>query len=354
MEWVAAIGDQPSSKTSKRNKPMFFKPMKKIAMGAALAASAVAAAKAETVVLAGNPPGSLFNSMSNAIAVTVTKHSDLKVDVLPQGGTVYYPMMATKEVDFGLVNPFDAFSAYSGKAPYDKISRGKGFPMRTVMLGSPIRLSLVTTKGAGINSIGDLKGKRVVANYGAFASAGLTANAVLAIGELTVDDVKVVTVSSYPAGVRAVIEGRADAAVGSIGSGIIRELDAAKGARMIPLSNSPKALERARKFGSAWQFITIKPGLPGVDDEMTALSYEIPIVARETLSDDAVYKFTKTVWEHHKELPGIFKPLATWTPNRYASTKAIIPYHPGAIKFYKEQGVWTAELEKYQAALLAQ
>ena len=332
---------------------MFFRSMKQIAIGAALAAVSLAVARAETVVLAGNPQGSLFNSMSNAIAATVTKHSDLKVDVLPQGGTVYYPMMATKEVDFGLVNPFDAFSAYKGMAPYDKVSRGKGFPMRTVMLGSPIRLSLVTTKGTGIRSIADLKGKRVVANYGAFASAGLTANAALAIGGLTVDDVEVVTVSSYPAGVRAVIEGRADAAVGSIGSGIIRELDAAKGAKMIPLGNSPEALARARKFGGAWQFTTVKPGLPGVDAEMTALSYEIPIVARESLSDDVAYKFTKTVWEHHKELPRVFKPLATWTPNRYASTKAVIPYHPGAIKFYREQGVWPLELERYQNALLA-
>lgn len=332
---------------------MFFRSMKQIAIGVVLAAASVTVAQAETVVLAGNPPGSLFNSMSNAIAATVTKHSDLKVDVLPQGGTVYYPMMATKEVDFGLVNPFDAFSAYQGDAPYDKVSNGKGFAMRTIMLGSPIRLSLVTTKGAGINSIADLKGKRVVANYGAFASAGLTANAALAIGGLTVGDVEVVTVSSYPAGVRAVIEGRADAAVGSIGSGIIRELDAAKGAKMIPLSKSPEALARARKFGGAWQFITVKPGLPGVDAEMTALSYEIPIVARESLSDDAAYKFTKTVWEHHKELRRVFKPLATWTPNRYASTKAVIPYHPGAIKFYREQGVWPLELEKYQNALLA-
>lgn len=332
---------------------MLFEPMKKIAIGAIVAASTIAAAQAETVVLAGNPPGSLFHSMSNAIAATVTKNSDLKVDVLPQGGTVYYPMMATKEVDFGLVNPFDAFSAHTGKPPYDKVSKGKGFPMRTVMLGSPIRLSIVTTKGAGIKSIRDLKGKRVVANYGAFASAGLTVSAALAVGELNVTDVKVVTVSNYPAGVRAVIEGRADAALGSIGSGIIRELDAAKGAKMIPLNNSPEALRRARKFGGAWQFITVKPGLPGIEAEMTALSYEIPIVARETLDNEAVYKFTKTVWEHHKELRGIFKPLATWTPNRYASTKAIIAYHPGAIKFYKEQGVWTAELEKYQAALLA-
>ena len=333
---------------------MLFTPVKKIVLGIALAVPTLAGANAETVVLAGNPSGSLFNSMSNAIAATVTKHSSLKVDVLPQGGTVYYPMMATKEVDFGLVNPFDAFSAYKGKDPYEKVSKGKGFAMRTVMLGSPIRLSLVTTKSSNISSIGDLKGKRVVANYGAFASAGLTANAVLATGKLTVDDVKVVTVSSYPAGVRAVIEGRADAATGSIGSGIIRELDAAKGARMIPLNNSPAALERARKYGGAWQFITVKKGLPGVESKMTALSYEIPIVARATLNPEAVYNFTKTVWENHKKLPGIFKPLVTWTPNRFASAKATIPYHPGAIKYYKEKKVWTPELDKHQAALLAQ
>ena len=319
--------------------------------GIAIASLGAGSAAAQRVVLGGNPPGSLFYSMAQAIGNTVTKHSGLKVDVLPQGGSSYYPMMATAEVDFGLVNPIDALAATEGKPPYDKASGGKGFPMQTLMLGSPIRLSLVTTDGAGVNSVKDLKGKRVVANYGAFASAGLTAVAVLANHGLSISDVDVVTVSSYPEGVRAVMEGRAVAAIASIGSGIIRELDAGRGAKILPIDPSDAAMARVKKYGESYVVIKVPKGPPGVDKDIFALSYAITIVVRTDMDDQAAYDFVKAVWDHHAELKGIFRPLASWTPNRFASTQAVMPYHAGAIRFYKEKGVWSKAMVKHQAEL---
>lgn len=323
------------------------------ALGLGLAAliAGSATATAQTVVLGGNPPGSLFYSMAQAIATTVSKHSDLRVDVLPQGGSTYYPMMATQEVDFGLVNPMDALDAALGAPPFDKASRGQGFPIQTLMLGSPIRLSMVTTVESGITSLQDLKGRRVVSNYGAFASAGVTARAALANAGLTEDDVQVVTVSSYPEGVRAVMEGRAVAAVGSIGSGIIQELDAARGARILPIDPSDEAMNRAREHGAAYVSLRVPKGLPGVREDIDALSYAITVVVRSDLDEETAYTFLKTVWENHKELPKIFRGLATWTPDRFASTQAVMPYHPGAIRFFREQGVWTDEMEKHQTML---
>ena len=50
-------------------------------------------AHADRYVLGGNPPGSLFNSIANAIGTVVSQNSENTIDVLPQGGTVYYPMM---------------------------------------------------------------------------------------------------------------------------------------------------------------------------------------------------------------------------------------------------------------------
>lgn len=312
------------------------------------------AAQAEIVVMGGNPQGSLFYSMATAIGATVTKHSDLKVDILPQGGSVFYPMMATQEVDFGLVNPIDALAAHSGHPPYDDASGGKGFHMRTLMLGSPIRLSLVTTKDSGITSVSQLKGKRVVANYGAFASSSFTSAAVLASHGLTTDDVEVVTVSSYPEGVRAVMEGRAVAAVGSIGSGILRELDASRGARILAANVTPEGIARARKFGQSWSPIRVQEGLPGVEKSIDVLSYAITIVVRPDLADTTVRKFLESIWDHHSELKSIFRPLATWIPDRFASTQAVIPYHHAAIDFFREKGVWTAEMEQHQSTLTNQ
>lgn len=308
-------------------------------------------AQADRYVLGGNPPGSLFNSIANAIGTVVSQNSENTIDVLPQGGTVYYPMMLSKEVDFGLVNPFDAYAAHTGMAPYGSKLTDKGFSLRTVMVGKPINISFITTKDSGIKNFADLKGKRVVADYGAFASSSLSANTLLATAGLTKDDIKVVTVGSYPQGVKAVQEGRADASVASIGSGVTRELDATRGAKILSVTNTPEALSAARKIGKSWVISAVKPGAPGVTEEVNAISYGVPVVARADLDDQAVRSLLETVWNHHEKLPGIFGWMRGWTPDKFVNTAVSIPYHPAAIAFYKEKGVWTSEMDRVQSSL---
>ena len=321
------------------------------AMLAGLVAIGSTTANADRVVLGGNPPGSLFNSISNALATVVTKNSDMTVDVLPQGSTVYYPMMISKEVDFGLVNPFDAEAAQKGKEPYGDSLISKGFKVSTVLIGKQINLSFVTTKDSGINTIADLKGKRVVVDYGAFASSSITASALLASAGLTKDDVKRVTVGSYPQGVKAVQEGRADAAVASIGSGVIKELDATRGAKILSVENSADALKRAQVHGSSWELLKAKAGLPGVAEGTYALGWGVPVLARSDLDGAKVRTFLDTVWKNHGELPGVFGWMRGWVPNKFVNPAANIAYHPAAVAFYKEKGVWTTEMDKVQASL---
>ena len=309
---------------------------------------------AQRVVLGGNPQGSQLYPISQAISTVVSSNSDLRVDVLPQGGSVLYPMMQSDEVDFALVNPMDALAALKGEGPYERPSRGNGFPMQTVMLGSPIALSLVAAESTGIESVADLAGQRVVADYGAFASAGLTAQVVLAAAGLSLDDVDLTTVSSYPEGVRAVIEGRAVASTGSVGSSVIRELETSRGARFLEVNNNFAAMQVIKKLGPAFYPFLLQGGQPGADEDVWVLAYDIPIVVRPSLEDDTVYSFVKAVWEQYEELGLIYAPMNSWTPDRFASEQAIIPYHPGAVRFYREKGVWTESLEAHNQQLINQ
>ncbi|MGA1207553.1 MAG: TAXI family TRAP transporter solute-binding subunit [Gammaproteobacteria bacterium] len=329
----------------------FKRPWTRAILATGLALSLSTTAFAERTVLGGNPPGSLFNSISNALATVVTNNSSLTVDVLPQGGTVYYPMMITGEVDFGLVNPFDAEAAQKGMPPYGDSLTSQGFKLSTVLIGKSINLSFVTTKDSGINSIKDLKGKRVVVEYGAFASSSITAAALLASAGMTKDDVIAVTVGSYPQGVKAVQEGRADAAVASLGSGVVQELDATRGARILSVDNTPAAEAGARQHGSSWEVLPVKPGIPGVAEPIHALGWGVPVLARADLGDDKVTEFLDAVWNNHAQLPGVFGWMRGWTPDKFVNKATSIPYHPAAIQYYKQKGVWTPEMDKVQAAL---
>ncbi|MGI5883112.1 MAG: TAXI family TRAP transporter solute-binding subunit, partial [Dethiobacteria bacterium] len=61
----------------------------------------------------------------------------------------------------------------------------------------------------------------------------------------------------------------------------------------------------------------------------------------------------EAIWENNEELSGIHPRLKEWTIDRFVSEQATLPYHPGAIKFYKDKGVWTEEMDALQESLLS-
>ncbi|KPK29475.1 MAG: hypothetical protein AMK69_06395 [Nitrospira bacterium SG8_3] len=306
----------------------------------------------KTIVFGANPPGSLFYVLAAGLAKVTGAHTPMKVEIFPQGGTVWYPMLESGEVHFGINVPGDILTAYMGESIYEKPTKGKGFDLRTLMLGSPLQVGLLVPADSPIMGPNDIKGKRMPVDYGTFYSTTLTALALLANYGLSPSDVKAVPVTSYPSGVRAVIEGRADLAVGSVGSGITRELKTAKGARYLDLDTSPEAVARMKKVHPGYYPIKAKAGLPGLAKETMVLGKDITLVSATRLSDDVAYSITKALWENYKELAPVHPRLKFWTPNRFASTRAVVPYHPGSIKWYKEKGVWSQELEEHQKKLL--
>jgi TRAP transporter TAXI family solute receptor len=134
----------------------------------------------------------------------------------------------------------------------------------------------------------------------------------------------------------------------------IDELQAKRGARILPIDNSPEAAKRTKDIYPGYPLkVTPGPGKTGVDKEMYLWGYDIYLVGRKSLSDEAAYQIVKALWEQYKDMGQIHVLLKDWTPDKYVTKEALIPYHPGAVKFYKEKGAWTAEMAKLQESLLA-
>jgi TRAP transporter TAXI family solute receptor len=306
----------------------------------------------KTLVMGANPPGSLFYVMAAGFKKVLDAHTSMKVEVFPQGSTIWLPMLLSGEVSCGIQVPDDALVAYKGEAIYEKPTGGKGFPLRTLMLGTPLEVALVVPGDSDIKKPQDIKGKRMPVDYGAFYSSTLTVRALLANYGLTPNDVKGLNVTTYVSGVRALMEGRADLAFGSIGSGIIEELKASKGARYLSIDTSPEAVARMQEVHPGYYPIPVKPGRAGVEEGLIAMGKDINLITVEGMPEELAYLITKTIWDFNSELGAAHPRLKLWTTDRFASTRAVIPYHAGSIRLYKEKGVWTKELEAHQNKLL--
>ncbi|MBM4331405.1 MAG: TAXI family TRAP transporter solute-binding subunit [Deltaproteobacteria bacterium] len=302
-----------------------------------------------------HPVGSFGNIMGTATATLLGKYTPMKATVKAMAGpAAWYPLVLTQEVDLGVANNWDSEKGYLGESVYEKLSRGKGFPVCLMTVGIAYAGGLVVAADSGITKYSDLKGKRVAGNIPT-PSLQLQTEAYVANGGVSWAEVKPVPVSSVAEGVKAVIEGRADAsATITIGMPVIDELHAKRGARILPFDTSAEAVKRTReKFPGYPLKVTPGPGRTGVEKEMFLWGYDIYLVGRQDLPDEAAYLIVKALWENHKELGPVHVLLKDWVPERFVSKEALVPYHPGAIKFYKEKGVWTDEMAKLQEALLA-
>ena len=89
-------------------------------------------------------------------------------------------------------------------------------------------------------------------------------------------------------------------------------------------------------------------------DQRDLISIGTPevLICQTGLSEDLIYKVMKAIFEHLPELT-LLTPIAKyWMGDPLSS--AVLPYHPGAIKYYKEKKLWTDDLEKKQNQLLVE
>lgn len=314
---------------------------------------AMAKEKKSLISIGTHPIGSFFNSIGTAVAKVVGDNCPMRTTVKPMKGPVaWYPYMQRKAVDLGVLNMWDAEKGWLGESIYDKISQGKGFPVRLIAVSVYNSTGFWVAKNSGIEKISDIKGKRVCGKYPT-PSLHFQAECYLANGGLTWDDVVLVPVNSIAEGIRMVIEGRADASAGALGMSVVEELNAKKGARILPIDNSAQAVSRTRKSFPGYPVKeTPGPGKTGVEKEQYLWAYDTYLICRESMPEEEVYKIVEALWNHHEDLGKIHKRLKAWTPDKFVSAQASVPYHPGAVRFYKEKGAWTPEMETLQSSLL--
>jgi TRAP transporter TAXI family solute receptor len=307
--------------------------------------------------LATMPPGMIVNAQSVGIADICSKYTPMSIKVMPSTNEmVWVPMTVTGEIDLGVASSLPIRQAYRGTFVFEDIAKKagvKGFPLRLIGGGSPLRVNFVVRGDDPAQKIPDLKGRRVV-SFREGTHFDLYTKARLANGGLTLGDVKQVPAPNPIESARAVMEGRADSGDLAVGAPIATEAVGKVNARWLPLDPSPAAVKRMKEFCET-AYVALVPGGVhiGIPEDQYLMHMDTVMVARDDISEAAVYEITKALYEHNAELvkrPGLFE----WTTDKFLTMEPRLPYHPGAITFYKEKGLWTKELEEFQKAVLAE
>jgi TRAP transporter TAXI family solute receptor len=208
---------------------------------------------------------------------------------------------------------------------------------------------------SGIKTWADLKGKRVALPPGLFS---LTVPALLAYGGLSLDDVVVVRAAGYTAGIKMVMQNAADACHACPVTPLTKEWESAPyGLRYLPMEPEDKqAWERMRKFAPFMASpIWADYGGLGEGGPKWLAFYPYTLSSYDTTDEKVVYVIVKAMVEGRDIYKNVKKPSSEqWTLDMTLDTKkpVNIPFHPGLVKYAKEQGKWTAKLEAWQAKAL--
>jgi TRAP transporter TAXI family solute receptor len=329
-----------------------------LAMTLLIGGAARAQQPPKSVTIGTNPAGTVFYALGGGMASVISGAAPFQAVIQPYTGTsTFLPLLDSGEIDFGIINAVEMNLAYQGAARF-KVAGRNPLPhvpnTRLIMRGSPLQVSLVVKKDSTIKTIHDVKGKRVTGEYPANIAIWFHVFTGLASGGLTWNDVKVVPVPAVNDGVDAMVQGRADVSNHAIGAAKIKEADASVGVRFVSLDCSPQGEERIKKAVPGYYAATVKSGSStGIIGDTCVLSYDIYFVGHKALSGQTVQATLKALWDNIDKLPPLHAQFKDWTRERAASADVTIPYHPGAIEFYKEKNLWSAKMDEAQKRLLA-
>jgi len=308
----------------------------------AVAASLSSMAQAQQVrVIASNPQGSIFYASSVVLGKLLDEKLKMQVRVQPMGGSsTYIPLLNRGEADFGLTNVDDARTSYQGTGNF----RQPNPDLRLMATAFPLTLGVMVINDSPIKSIGDLKGKTLPWGFNAQTTGRVLQEAVLATASLTMKDVKTVPTQSLFSGVDLLGDGKVDAATISIGTGQGQQANVKMasrgGIRFLNMDGSPEAVARLRKVLPGRPFVVQPaPFAVGIIGPTTVMAYSVFLSTSAKMPDDVVYEIVKMLHASKDDLVKGHPVFRNFEAGRM-SEEIGVPWHPGAIKFYKEIGQW--------------
>lgn len=243
-------------------------------------------------------------------------------------------LISRGEAEFAIVQNDVMDYAYNGT---DMFEGQKLSNLMTIGTLYPEVVQIAASASSGIKTVADMKGKRISIGD---AGSGVEFNAkqILEGYGLSVNDIKKSNLS-FKESSDGLQNGTLDACFITAGvpNAALQELAVSAGLVLIPVSG-----KEADAICSKYSFYTQTtiPGgtYKGADSDTPALAIKATLAVSEKLDETTVYNLTKALFEYKDEL-AIAHAKGKDLSAEAAITGVSVPFHPGAVKYYKEIGL---------------
>ncbi|GLY11717.1 TAXI family TRAP transporter solute-binding subunit [Pseudobacillus badius] len=285
-------------------------------------------------ILTGGTSGIYFQ-LGNALAKIYGEELGAQTSAQTTGASAENTAkLSRKKAELGFAMADTVTDAYMGKGNFAKA--GALSNVRAVASLYPNYMQIVAPKKLGIKTLKDLKGKDLA--VGALGSGTeIMAKRILEEAGITYDEVNA-DFLSFSEGIEGIKNGTTDVAFLSSGypnSGIM-ELAATDEVEIIPV---PKSItESLQKKYPAFEVGSIPANTyKGVKKDRETVKVNNLLITHKDLPDEEVYLLTKTLFENLDQLQNAHSSAKNIKLEK-AADKLPLPLHPGAEKYFKEQG----------------
>lgn len=284
------------------------------------------------------PTGASLYPLATAMVEDLKKNIPEIAEIssnIPTSGPLGNIILVSEGKKANIANSFSDFAgrAWEGEEPYKNKIRN----IRNVATYYRHVFQWVVWADSDIKRPQDLKGKRV-SPFKKGLSAEYMARKVLAEYGMSYNDMKV-SFLGFTDAANNMRDGHLDALLATTffyPYPAFIELSSIKQIRLLTLDEN--VIEKLVKKNVGLERFVLPPNTyKGVDYPVPGIATRNHIIVREDMPTDLVYKITKVLAENHKKYGDMIKSMKQVKPEELV-TDVGIPFHPGALKYYKQRG----------------
>jgi len=261
----------------------------------------------------------------------------VRCSVESTGGSVYnINTIREGELEFGVAQSDWQYHAYNGTSKFEDAGAFEG--LRAVFSVHPEPFTVVARADAGISNFSDLIGKRVNIGNPGSGQRGTMETVLEAMG-WTTDDLALATELKAAEQSSALCDNQIDAMVYTVGhpSGSIQEATTACESVLVAVDGP--AIDALIADNDYYRSATIPGGMyRGNDADTATFGVGATFVTSADVSEEVVYILVKSVFDNIDDFRKLHPAFANLDPREMATAGLSAPLHPGAAKYYREQG----------------